>query len=332
MPSSTTAFWFNPGCVPDAASTSRERVQRDTHESVNTHGDILADEAQSTYNVLHMSEEPRSLVSSITRWFVPLAALAGLAAWIYIAPPGLMGKLDAIGYAVCHRLDSHSLHVGGIQMPLCARCTGEFNAAAIALIFQGVVSPGASRLPRRGMLAVLAILFTAFAIDGSNSYLALLKNSYAGSFATIPNLYVTDNVTRVFTGSGMGLAMAALLYPMYNQSVWKAPREERALNWRQLGLLAAIILLVDTAMLSESPFVLYPVAILSTAGVLALLTMVFSIVWIMIMRQDNTFSTPRQLWLPAAAGLTLALLLIVSIDLFRLNLTHTWGGFPGLKG
>lgn len=279
-----------------------------------------------------MSEKPRNLLRAITRWLVPLAALTGLTAWIYIAPPGLMGKLDAIGYAVCHRLDSHSLHIGSLQMPLCARCTGEFNAAAIALIFQGVMSPGASRLPRRGILAVLAILFAAFAIDGSNSYLALIKNSYAGSFAAIPNLYVTDNVTRVFTGSGMGLAMAALLYPMYNLSVWKAPREERALNWRQFGLLAAILLILDAAMLSESPFILYPVAILSTAGVLALLTLVFSIVWIMIMREDNTFASLRQLWLPAAAGLTLALLLILSIDLFRLNLTHTWGGFPGLKG
>src|SRR5512143_3488449 len=155
-------------------------------------------------------QEPRGAASPVIRWFVVGAALIGLAAWLYLAPPGLMGKLDAIGYAVCHRLDSHSLHVGGIQMPLCARCTGEFNAAAIALIFQGVVSPGASRLPRRGMLVVLAILFMGFAIDGSNSYLALMKNSYAGAFATIPNLYVTDNVTRVFTGSGMGLAMAAL--------------------------------------------------------------------------------------------------------------------------
>ena len=52
-----------------------------------------------------------------------------------LGSPGLLGKLDAVGYAVCHRLDSHSLHVGSLQLPLCARCTGEFNAAAIGLIF-----------------------------------------------------------------------------------------------------------------------------------------------------------------------------------------------------
>src|SRR5512143_3294254 len=195
-------------------------------------------------------QEPRSLARSMLRWFVPLATLSVLAAWIYIAPPGLMGKLDAVGYAVCHRLDSHSLHVGGIQLPLCARCTGEFNAAAIALVFQGIVGPRRSRLPKRGILAVLILFFLAFAIDGSNSYLALIKNTYAGALGTIPNLYVTDNITRVFTGSGMGIAMASLLFPMYNQSVWRQPLDQAVLDWRKFGLLVLIVLALDFAMLT----------------------------------------------------------------------------------
>jgi uncharacterized membrane protein len=279
-----------------------------------------------------MQTQPAAHVPALFRWLVPLGALTVLAAWIYIAPPGLMGKLDAVGYAVCHRLDSHSLHVGSLQMPLCARCTGEFNAAAIALVFQGLVAPGASRLPRRSIVAVLAVLFLAFAVDGSNSYLALMKTIYGGSFANIPNPYLTDNTTRVFTGSGMGLAMATVLYPLFNQSLWRSPKEERALDWRRFGILAAILLTVDAAMLTGNPFVLYPVAVISSLGVLSLLTMVFAIVWLMLMRQDNTFERLHQLWLPGLAGLTLAFVLILSIDLVRFNLTHTWGGFPGLAG
>lgn len=268
----------------------------------------------------------------LTRWLVPIGALVVLSVWIYFAPPGLMGKLDAIGYAVCHRLDSHSLHVGGVQLPLCARCTGEFNAAAIGLVFQGIVGRRKSRLPNRGILAVLILFFVAFAVDGSNSYLALLKNTYTGAFSNIPNLYVTNNTTRVFTGSGMGIAMASVLYPMYNQSLWRAPADAPVLNWRKFGLLIAIVLLFDFGMLTDSALILYPVAFISSLGVLALLGMVFSIVWIMIMKEDNTFDGVRQLWLPAVAGLTLAFLLILSIDLFRFNLTHTWQGLPGLKG
>jgi len=280
-----------------------------------------------------MSEEkPASLLQTLTKWFVPIAALIALTGWIYIAPPGLMGKLDAVGYAVCHRLDSHSLHIGDIQMPLCARCTGEFNAAFIALVFQGFIGRKRSKLPNRGILAMLVLFFLAFAIDGSNSYLALMKANYPGAFSNIPNLYVTDNTARVFTGSGMGIAMASVLFPMYNQSVWRVPEEKPALAWRQFGILICIILLFDFGMLTQNAFILYPVAILSTLGVLLLLSMVFSIVWIMVMKQDNAFDHLRQLWLPAVAGLTLAFLLILSIDLFRLNLTHTWGGFPGLTG
>jgi len=279
-----------------------------------------------------VEQKQTSRIQTLVKWLVPIAALLALSAWIYIAPPGLLGKLDAVGYAVCHRLDSHSLHVGGIQLPLCARCTGEFNAAAIALIFQGFVSRKKNKLPNRGILAVLVLFFLSFGIDGSNSYLALMKNTYAGAFANIPNLYVTDNVTRLFTGSGMGIAMASVLYPMYNQSIWRTSDERPSMNWRQFGLLVGIILLIDFAALTENPFILYPVALVSTLGVLALLTMVFSIVWTMLMRQENAFDHVHQLWLPALAGLTLAFILILSIDLFRFNLTHTWSGFPGLTG
>jgi uncharacterized membrane protein len=277
-------------------------------------------------------QKPASRLQTLTKWLVPIAAIVALSAWIYIAPPGLMGKLDAIGYAVCHRLPSHSLFIGNIQLPLCARCTGEFNAAAIALIFQGFISRKKSKLPNRGILAVLVIFFLAFAIDGSNSYLGLLKEGYGSAFAKIPNLYLTTNVTRVFTGSGMGIAMASILFPMYNQTIWRTPEDQPTLNWLQFGLLAGIVLVFDFFALSNIDAALYFISVLSTLGVLALLTMVFSIVWVMLMKQDNAFDHLRQLWLPAVAGLTLAFILILSIDLFRFNLTHTWTGFPGLTG
>jgi hypothetical protein len=67
---------------------------------------------------------------------------------------------------------------------------------------------------------------------------------------------------------------------------------------------------------------------LSVLGVLALLGTVFTIVWVIIMRQENAFETLKQLWLPVTAGLTLAFLMISIIDLLRLQLTGTWGGFP----
>jgi hypothetical protein len=78
--------------------------------------------------------------------------------------------------------------------------------------------------------------------------------------------------------------------------------------------------------------VLYPIAYLSALGTLSLLVIVFGMLWLMIMREDSTYTSARQLIMPILSGLTLALLLVVSIDIVRLQFTGTWSGFPGLGG
>ena len=269
------------------------------------------------------------LIQKLIRWFVPLAALVAFAAWIFIAPPGLLGKADAVGYAVCHRLSARSFHIGSRQLPLCARCSGTFTAAAVGLAFFAVTAGKRGGMPDKKFYIPLAIFFLAFAVDGSNSYLFLIKTT-TGGLAQIPNLYIPNNTLRLFTGSGMGLTMATFLFPAFNQSVWKnADMTTPALGtWRQFLTLVGIMLLIDLLILTDSPIVLYPLAIISPLGVLALLTIIYSIIWLIIMRQDNTFTRFRDLWLPLLAGFTLAMLMILAIDLFRLQLTHTWGGFP----
>lgn len=266
------------------------------------------------------------------KWLVPLAAAFAVAAWLYIAPEGALGKMDALGYAVCHRIDARSFHVAGQALPLCARCTGEFFAAAIGLVFQAVISGRRSKFPARGILAILFLFFLAFGIDGSNSYLYLLKQTSPETLAALPNLYLPNNINRLFTGSGMGIALAAILYPVINQTLWKDLDERPALEWKSFGALVALIVVLDLLVLTDHPFILYPVAYISALGALALLVIVFGMLWIMTMRQDNAYASPRELWLPLLAGLTLALLLILGIDLARLTLTGTWEGLPGIKG
>ncbi|NOT03507.1 MAG: DUF2085 domain-containing protein [Anaerolineales bacterium] len=274
----------------------------------------------------------RQVFQNIVRWLVPVAAILAFAAWMYIAPEGALGKLDAIGYAVCHRIDARSFHIGDRQLPLCARCTGEFYAAGIALIFQGFISGKRSRLPSRGIIAVLVLFFLAFGIDGSNSYLYLLKQTSEGALSQIPNLYIPNNTLRLFTGSGMGIALAAVLFPIVNQTLWREQDDRPALEWKSFGILIGLTIILNLLILTDSLFVLYPIAYLSALGTLSLLVIVFAILWIMIMREDNTFTSARQLILPFASGLTLALLMILSIDLLRLQFTGTWSGFPGLTG
>jgi len=272
------------------------------------------------------STQPRFM--KFPRFIIPVAAILVFAVWFNFAPPGLLGKADAIGYAICHRIDERSFQIGERQLPLCARCTGEFYAAAISLLFFTIVSPKKSGMPGWKLGAPLLFFLAAFGIDGTNSFFYLFKQTAGGTLDHIPNLYIPNNTLRLLTGSGMGIALASILYPAFNQSAWKDPDPGRALSWKKLGILISIVLLVDLAILTESPAVLYPIAILSVLGVLALLILVFSMVWILIMRQENEFASLKQMWMPFLAGTTLAFLMISAIDLLRFQLTGTWGAFP----
>lgn len=268
------------------------------------------------------------LAHSLSRWLVPLAALIVFSIWFYIAPPGVLGKADAVGYAICHRIDERSFQIFGRQLPLCARCTGEFYAAGTTLLFLALVSPKKSGMPGWKLSAPLLLFLLAFGLDGSNSYLYLLKQSSPGFLENIPNLYIPNNTLRLFTGSGMGIALASILFPAFNSSAWKDHDPAPALDWKNLGSIIGIVLVINLLILTEQPAILYPIAIISVLGVLSLLVIVFSMVWVLMMRLENAFDSLSQMWMPLLAGTTLALLMITVIDLLRLRLTGTWGAFP----
>ena len=248
--------------------------------------------------------------------------------WFYIAPPGLLGKADAVGYAICHRIDERSFQIFGRQLPLCARCTGEFYAAGISLLFFAFVSPKKSGMPGWKLGAPLLFFLLAFGIDGSNSYLYLLKQTSGDALGNLPNLYIPNNTLRLFTGSGMGIALASILYPAFNSSAWKTHDPSPALDWKKLGSVIGTVLITNLLILTEHPAVLYPIAIVSVLGVLSLLIIVFSMVWVLMMRLENAFDSLSQMWMPFLAGTTLAFLMITVIDLLRFRLTGTWGAFP----
>ncbi len=270
----------------------------------------------------------RPIAHNLSRWLVPLAALIVFGVWFYIAPPGVLGKADSIGYAVCHRIDERSFQIFDRQLPLCARCTGEFYAAGITLLFFAFVSPKKSGMPGWKLGAPLLFFLFAFGLDGSNSYLYLLKQTSGGALDNIPNLYIPNNTLRLFTGSGMGIALASILYPAFNSSAWKTHDPSPALDWKKLGIIIGIVLIINLLILTEHPAVLYPIAIVSVLGVLSLLVIVFSMVWVLMMRLENAFDSLTQMWMPFLAGTTLALLMITAIDLLRFRLTGTWGAFP----
>lgn len=213
-------------------------------------------------------------------------------------------------------------------MPLCARCSGMYLGAMAALVYQSIVHPRSQKFPRWSVALPLALFAIAFAIDGANSYLYLIKSVSSGPLAQLPNLYIPNNVLRILTGSGMGLSLAALLYPAFNQTFWSQPEDRPAIEWKDLLVLIGIVLLIDLLVLTELPIILYPAAVISAGGVVILLTMVYTLVWLMLLGEENSFSQLKQAWLALLAGLTIAFAQILAIDLFRFWLTGTWGPIP----
>jgi uncharacterized membrane protein len=267
-------------------------------------------------------------ILSYARYLIIPAALIVITIWLIDTPPGLLGKADGIGYAVCHRISDRSFHIGDRQLPLCARCSGMYLGAMIGLTYQAITGRKRQNFPRWSVAIPLILFVIAFGVDGANSYLYLVKSVAPGVVENIPNLYIPNNVLRILTGSGMGLGLAVILYPAFNQSVWKEAEEKPALNWKGLLIIIAITVCVDLLVLTESPIVLYPAAFISAGGVIVLLTIVYSIVWTMLTGQENKFTRLRQMWLSLLAGLTIAVLQILIIDLLRLGLTGTWGAIP----
>lgn len=278
--------------------------------------------------MLIMQTPTQARKGTAVRVLVILAFLLVFIGWLFFTPTGLLGKADALGYAVCHRIPERSFHIGERALPLCARCSGMFFGAVIGLTFQAIVSRRRGGTPHWSVIVVMGLMVVAFGIDGSNSYLYLIKQTYPGMLEQIANLYIPNNTLRLLTGTGMGLGMATALYPAFTQTIWREWKKEPALTpLKALGLIA-IVFVLDLLILTESPVVLYPVAFLSAAGILVLLTIVYAIVWVTLMGQDNMFDTIQQMWLPLLAGLTLAFIQIFAIDMLRLWLTGTWGGFP----
>ena len=268
-------------------------------------------------------------IGAVSKYLVIIAALLVLIDWLLNTPPGLFGKADAIGYAVCHRIGERSFHIGSLQLPLCARCSGMYLGAVTGLVFQSIIGWIRLKIPHWSILALLAVFVAAFGIDGSNSYLYLLKQVSPGILPNIPNLYMPNNTLRLLTGSGMGLGIAVMLFPAFNQTVWKDGEEKQAIpGWKAFGLLLGIQVIFDLLVLTESPIVLYPLALFSSLGVWLLLTMVYGMVWVLIMGQDNQFTKLKQLWLALLAGLTIAMIQTAAIDAVRFWLTGTWGAFP----
>lgn len=274
-----------------------------------------------------MTEDPKVNPTSSQSRRIRRIILAGLLVsillvWLINTPPGLLGKTDAIGYAICHRISSHSFYFGDRPFSFCARCSGQYLGFLWGFVIHLVLGKKKSGFPTRYMLLLLGALFLFYALDGLNSVMHLYPGLENWS------VYEPSNTLRLFTGLGMGIVISSILYPLLNQILWREISLKPVLKGsREWIILFGGAIGIGLLVLTGNVLITYPLILLSAGGLMLLLTILYSVIWILITKKENEFESWQQLGWWGIAGFSSALIQIALIDLSRYILTGTWSGF-----
>ncbi len=235
--------------------------------------------------------------------FVPLSPL-----W----PVSFLETMRLVGYAICHQMSEHSYHLGGRQLPLCARCTGIYLGALGGLLMLPALGKGrVARLPSLKLLTILVGFTILFAIDGLNSYLAFFPHA--------PHLYEPRNIFRLITGTFHGLALIIIVFPILNFTLWREAEEESSVDSFAeflpfAGLAIFIVLIVHMG----APFFFYPLAIVSTLGVIVLVTILNLLIVLVATRREASAVVLSDVTFPALGAVLLTLLELGAMDLLHM--------------
>jgi uncharacterized membrane protein len=261
----------------------------------------------------------RRSVRRSVRLVLALLCLLLVAAYVLVPPIEPLAKSRLVGYAICHQIPERSFSMGGVHLPLCARCTGTYVGIAIAFAAFALLGRlRAGEMVSKGMLVVMALFILAMGVDGFNSYLSLLGRE---SF-----LYVPQNWLRAATGSLNGIALSTIVLPVFNFTLWKRPLPIRPFK-NGLELIAVLVVTagVVVTLQSEPSWLLYPASIVSAGGVLWMLTLVNTMILLIVFRYENRAETWRDAVPALLSGLAVALLELTAIGVIRYALTGAMG-------
>ena len=178
----------------------------------------------------------------------------------------LMSILWAIAFGICPQRPSHSLYLGGVQMPIEARMAGIFAGFTLTAGYVVITGRGrAWQLPSMPLTTLLVGFVIGMGVDGMNALLYDLR---------LPHLYSPNLPLRLGTGLLTGLAMAAFVVPTFNDTVWRTGLNASPFsNWRDLAAAGGLLGLYFAAGLSGAALWLYPLSLLAILGVLLVLGM-----------------------------------------------------------
>jgi len=225
----------------------------------------------------------------------------------------LMSLLWAVAFGICPQRPSHSLFLGGQQMPIEARMAGMFGGFLIGAAYIAARGRGrALRLPGRRMSLLLLGFGALLGADGLNALFVDLG---------LPHLYTPYNPIRLATGLLTGLAMAAFLVPTFNSTIWQSGLDVSPLIGLSevLGAIA-VEAVYFVAALSGSSLLWYPVSLLAVRGVPAVAGMIGYVVAATATGRTNRAMRLSQILPLALSGLLIAAVFLLVTSSLRFAL------------
>ncbi len=243
-----------------------------------------------------------------------------IAVFFLFPPVTVLDKSHLIGYAICHQIPDRTIHIDGAPLPLCARCTGIYLGALMGLTGLTLLKRYRStEFPPTLVLLTLVSFIAVMGFDGINSYFSLLR---------LPHLYEPQNWLRLTTGTFNGLAMSVIVFPVISGALWHASLVRPEPVLRSVKELAPFLvggIIIILIVLWQQPFLLYPLTILSTIGVVLMLGIVNTGLVVILTRREGYARTWQDIVLPAAMGLAVSFLMIGGMDWFRATITKAAG-------
>lgn len=243
----------------------------------------------------------------------PFGMLLLLALAAAVVPKAWLAPLDLAGYAVCHRIPQRSFLVDQTQLPVCARDTGMFMGALLSMAVLLTIVPGRpGGFPLKRFLAGFALFFAAWAFDGFNSYVLLLRGREL--------FYLPQNWLRLTTGALMGITLGTFALAMFNQGLWRDADERPIVATPSVfGALILTAGLICAVVLWRPPMAYGPLALFSAGGVVLLLSMVNGMLAVVLRQRHGTLSGWRDFAPYLLLGLALAFIEIGAIATLRLT-------------
>jgi uncharacterized membrane protein len=247
--------------------------------------------------------------------------LAALAALVFLPGGSLLDRLRVLDGGICAQLPSHSFFPGGQQLPLCARNTGIYlGFASTLLVLLAAGRTRVMRLPAVGVAIVLVLAVAALGVDGFNSFFRDLQ---------LPHLYQPHNLLRLGTGLATGTAMASFLLPVANSLIWRREDDRPVFTgFGQLAVMLPVLLIAFLAVASQAAWLLYPLALLSTAGLVAALTLINVVFVLGISGRTGRIERARAFLPVLTVAMALAVVELLALSLLKTSLLQRLGGIP----